>query len=169
MKFRCCPRPSNIPSCTSDVAPKKFTGIPDLKSEIFLEKWWSSMEKRHFNRLVSAFVGALQQIVDHAPDNASEALPLCTFLSTLNDINKSHKLIPHDKFYLKNLDSKVDMTRDFTKWAFSVSSFIGLCIKTLKRIPLSERHFIFAVVNLNLLPNSKFTYNLFFKIFCALY
>ncbi|MCP9265309.1 putative E3 ubiquitin-protein ligase HERC4 [Dirofilaria immitis] len=72
-----------------------------------LEKWWSLFERRHFNRLVSALVKALEQLVEHEPNNTSDAIPFCSILSRLNAINRSQKLIAYDKFYLHNLQKKL--------------------------------------------------------------
>ncbi|VIO89751.1 conserved hypothetical protein,hypothetical protein [Brugia malayi] len=84
-----------------------------------LEKWWSLFERRHFNRLVSALVKALEQLVEHEPNNTSNVIPFCSILSRLNAINKSQKLIAYDKFYLNNLQKKVDMANDLAGWEFN--------------------------------------------------
>lgn len=87
----------------------------------FLERWWSLFERRHFNRLVSALVKALEQLVEHEPSNTSDVIPFCSILSQLNTVNRSQKLIAYDKFYVHNLQKKVDMANDLAKWEFSVS------------------------------------------------
>lgn len=87
----------------------------------FSEKWWSLFERRHFNRLVSALVKALEQLVEHEPNNTSDVIPFCSILSQLNAINRSQKLIAYDKFYMHNLQNKVDMANDLARWEFSVS------------------------------------------------
>uniref|UniRef100_A0A8R1XQ80 HECT domain-containing protein n=3 Tax=Onchocerca TaxID=6281 RepID=A0A8R1XQ80_ONCVO len=84
-----------------------------------LDKWWSLFERRHFNRLVSALVKALEQLVEYQPNNTSDAIPFCSILSRLNAINRSQKLIAYDKFYVHNLQQKVDMANDLAKWEFS--------------------------------------------------
>ncbi|VDK86681.1 unnamed protein product [Litomosoides sigmodontis] len=84
-----------------------------------LERWWSLFERRHFNRLVSALVKALEQLVEHEPSNTSDVIPFCSILSQLNAINRSQKLIAYDKFYVHNLQKKVDMANDLAKWEFS--------------------------------------------------
>ncbi|KAL3990163.1 HECT-domain (ubiquitin-transferase) family protein [Acanthocheilonema viteae] len=84
-----------------------------------LERWWSLFERRHFNRLVSALVKALEQLVEHEPNNTSDVIPFCSILSQLNTINRSQKLIAYDKFYVHNLQKKVDMANDLARWEFS--------------------------------------------------
>ncbi|EJW74745.1 hypothetical protein WUBG_14347, partial [Wuchereria bancrofti] len=91
--------------------------LPSLS--VYLEKWWSLFERRHFNRLVSALVKALEQLVEHEPNNTSNVIPFCSILSRLNAINRSQKLIAYDKFYLHNLQKKVDMANDLAGWEFN--------------------------------------------------
>nr|CRZ22090.1 Bm8133 [Brugia malayi] len=86
---------------------------------VYLEKWWSLLERRHFNRLVLALVKALEQLVEHEPNNTSNVVPFCSILSRLNAINRSQKLIAYDKFYLNNLQKKVDMANDLAGWEFN--------------------------------------------------
>lgn len=59
--------------------------------------------------------------MEYQPNNTSDAIPFCSILSRLNAINRSQKLIAYDKFYVHNLQQKVDMANDLAKWEFSVS------------------------------------------------
>ncbi|VDN02914.1 unnamed protein product [Thelazia callipaeda] len=88
------------------------------KYQKVIEKWWCSYEPRHFNRLVSALVKSLEEIVEHEPQNTSLPVPFCLVLTRLNFINRSKNLIPYNKFYITNLQKKVDMASDLAKWEF---------------------------------------------------
>ncbi|MFH4974903.1 hypothetical protein AB6A40_001612 [Gnathostoma spinigerum] len=83
-----------------------------------LEKWWSNLEPRHFNRVVSSLLSALEAVVNTQSSNASLTYPFCDILSVLSRINKQHQKVSLDKFYLNSLADKVDIPTDYVQWAF---------------------------------------------------
>uniref|UniRef100_A0A915C643 HECT domain-containing protein n=1 Tax=Parascaris univalens TaxID=6257 RepID=A0A915C643_PARUN len=96
----------------------RATHLLTALSRSTLERWWSALEPRHFNRLVCSLVSALHQLVDQEPTNDAAALTLCQILATLNRINNEYKKIALDKFYLTILKEKVDISNDYARWAF---------------------------------------------------
>ncbi|VDM24145.1 unnamed protein product [Toxocara canis] len=90
----------------------------NASSRSILEQWWSALEPRHFNRLVTSLVSALHQLVDQEPTNDSSALSLCQVLAILSHINSKYKKVALDKFYLHILKQKVDIANDYARWAF---------------------------------------------------
>ncbi|VDK18209.1 unnamed protein product, partial [Anisakis simplex] len=82
------------------------------------ERWWSALKPRHFNRLVTSLVSALNEVVVEDAKNENCALSLCQTLTTLNTINTEYKKIALDKFYLHCMKEKIDIANDYVRWAF---------------------------------------------------
>lgn len=84
------------------------------------------MEPRHFNRLVTSLVKALEIIVHAEKSNSKgSAEPFCIILNALDSINKTKNLVAYDKFYLNNLGQNVNMKADYIDYVF-VCIFIKL-------------------------------------------
>ncbi|KAI6183009.1 hypothetical protein M3Y97_00441600 [Aphelenchoides bicaudatus] len=78
-----------------------------------IRTWWGLFETRHFNRIVSVLMNYLEFVFNRNHRDIDVLKPLLSILQELCQKNKETNKVPYNKFYLNNLNDKVNVRQEY--------------------------------------------------------
>jgi len=90
-----------------------------------IDRWWSCYGASYYERVVVEFKRVLglllQQFTDEKVENSktflrAEMMVVLQLLNKLHEVNKTHQLVSHDKFYVSEVSDHWDIQTDYLAW-----------------------------------------------------